>query len=133
MHLRVISRDAWTVLAICGDEVRCDLLEFADRLRRDDPREYARVLRALGRIASHGPPRNVQRSRALAHGIYELKTPGGVRILYFFDEGRVVICADAMTKPKSHGLSVAVERAARARWRYLNDKRRGALRIMEDR
>ena len=37
-----------------------------------------------------------------------------------------------MTKPKQRGLGAAVERAARARWRDLNDKRRGALQITED-
>ena len=55
-----------------------------------------------------------------------------MRVLYFFDEGHVVVCREAMAKPKQRGLSSAIERAARARWRYLNDKRRGALRIVED-
>ena len=132
MYLRVISRDAWTVLAVCADEERCQLLESTEQSGRDDRREYARLLRAIARLATHGPPLNAQRSRALSHGIYELKTPGGMHVLYFFDEGRVLICTEAMAKPKSHGLNVAVERAARAKWRYLNDKRRGALRILED-
>ena len=56
----------------------------------------------------------------------------GVRVLCFFDEGRVVVCSEAMPKPKQRGLALATERAARTRWRYLNDKRRGALRIVED-
>ena len=132
MHLRVIAHGAWTVLAICAERERCDVLDFADQLRRDDPRESARLLRAFARFAANGPPRNVRRSRALAHDIYELKTPGGVRVLDFFDEGRVVVCSEAMTKPKQRSLGAAVERAARARWRYLNDKRRGALQITED-
>jgi hypothetical protein len=55
-----------------------------------------------------------------------------VRVLYFFDEGRVVVCGEALPKPKQRGLALAIERAARSRWRYLNDKRRGALRIVED-
>jgi len=54
------------VLAICAERERCDVLDFADQLRRDDPRESARLL------------------------------------------------------------------CARARWRYLDDKRRGALQITED-
>jgi len=132
MHLRVVIRGTWTVLAICEGRERCDVLDFADRLSRDDPREYARLMRAFTRVAEAGPPRNVRRSRALAHDIYELKTPGGLRVLYFFDEGQVVVCSEAMSKPKQRGLSVAVERAARARWRYLNDKRRNAIHILED-
>lgn len=34
--------------------------------------------------------------------------------------------------PKQRGLALTIERAARSRWRYLNDKRRAALRIVED-
>jgi hypothetical protein len=56
-----------------------------------------------------------------------------VRVLYFFDEGRVVVCSEAMLKPKQRSLESAVKRAARCRWRYLNDKRRDALQISEDR
>jgi len=127
-----MSRGLWTVLAVYADEERCPVLDLATGLRRDDPGEYARLLRAFERLSASGPPRNVRRSRALAHGIFELKTSGGTRVLYFFDEGCVVVCSEALPKPKQRGLALAIERAARSRWRYLNDKRRGALRIVED-
>ena len=132
MKLRLISRGLWTVLAVYPDEERCDVLELADQLERDDPREHARLQRVFARLSTSGPPRNVRFSRPLGHGIFELKTRGGVRVLYFFDEGRVVVCCEALPKPKQRGLAAAIDRAARMRWRYLNDKRRGALRIMED-
>jgi len=132
MKLHLLSCGIWTVLAVYTDEERCDVLDLAKGLRRDDPMEYARLMRAFERLSASGPPRNVPRSRALAHGIFELKTRGGVRVLYFFDEGRAVVCCEALPKPKQRGLAVAIDRAARMRWRYLNDKRRGALRIMED-
>jgi hypothetical protein len=131
MKLHLASRGLWTVLAVYADEERCDVLDLANGLRRDDPREYARLMRAFDRLSASRPPRNVQRSRPLAHGIFELKTRG-VRVLCFFDEGRVVVCSEAMPKPKQRGLALAIERAARTRWRYLNDKRHGALRIVED-
>jgi hypothetical protein len=127
-----VSYGLWTVLAVYSDEERCDVLDLANGLQRDDPQEHARLMRAFERLSTSGPPRNVRRSRALAHGIFELKTSGGTRVLCFFDEGRVVVCSEAMPKPKQRGLALAIERAARTRWRYLNDKRRGALRIVED-
>ena len=121
------------MLAVYADEERCDVLDLAKGLRRDDPGEYARLMRAFERLSASGPPRNVRRSRALAHGIFELKSSGGTRVLYFYDEGHVVVCAEAMPKPKHRGLALAIERAARTRWRYLSDKRRGDLHIAEDR
>jgi hypothetical protein len=44
MKLHLISRGLWTVLASYPDEERCDVLELADQLERDDPREHARLL-----------------------------------------------------------------------------------------
>ena len=61
--------------------------DLAKGLRRDDPREYARLMRAF------------------AHGIFELKTRGGVRVLYFFDEGRVVVWSGASLWPSSAPLA----------------------------
>ena len=132
MKLRLISRGLWTVLAVYTQEERCDVLDLADQLQRDDPQEHARLMRLFDHLSASGPPRNVRRSRSLAHGIFELKTSGGTRVLYFFEEGRVVVCSEAMPKPKQRGVALAIERAARTRWRYLNDKRRGDLRIVED-
>ena len=105
MKLHLISRGLWTVLAVYTDEERCDVLDLAKGLRRDDPMEYARLMRAFERLSASGPPRNVRRSRALAHGIFELKTSGGTRVLYFFDEGRVVVWSGASLWPSSAPLA----------------------------
>lgn len=81
MKLHLLSYGLWTVLAVYADEERCDVLDLAKELRRDDPREYARLMRAVERLSASGPPRNVRRSRALAHGIFELKRRGALRIV----------------------------------------------------
>ena len=59
--LRLISHGLWTVLAVYADEERCHVLDLATGLRRDDPGEYARLLRAFERLSASGPPRNVRR------------------------------------------------------------------------
>src|SRR5450756_327217 len=61
MTLHLISPGLWTVLAVYADEERCDVLDLATGLRRDDPGEYARLLRAFERLSASGPPRNVRR------------------------------------------------------------------------
>jgi hypothetical protein len=81
MTLHLVSRGLWTVLAVFADEERCDVLDPAIRLRRDDPGEHARLMRAFGRLSASGSLRDVRRPRALAHGIFELKTRGALRIV----------------------------------------------------
>ena len=44
-----------------------------------------RLLGLLGRVALAGPPRDERRSRHLDEGIFELKTPRGFRLVYFFE------------------------------------------------
>jgi len=61
MKRHLISHDLWTVLAVYADEERCDVLDLATGLRRDDPGEYARLMRAFERLSASGPPRNVRR------------------------------------------------------------------------
>ena len=61
MKRHLISHGLWTVLAVYADEERCHVLDLATGLRRDDPGEYARLLRAFGRLSASGPPRNVRR------------------------------------------------------------------------
>jgi hypothetical protein len=108
------------------------MLEFMQQLSCTDPAEHVRLARALDRLASIGPSHNVHQTRQLSHGIHELKTRGGVRVMFFFDEGRIIVCTEAVSKPKPKRLAMAIERAARTRWRYLNDKRHGNLEIVED-
>jgi len=132
MRLRTIARGRWTVLAACTDEERCPVLELAVHLCRDNPPEFARLMHAFDVLAETGPPHNTSRFRRLTRDVYELKTRGGTRVLCFFDEGRVVVCSEGMTKPKQHRLTLAVEQATRTRWRYLNAKRARELDILEE-
>ena len=46
MKLHLLSHGLWTVLAVYADEERCDVLDLAKGLRRDDPGEFARLMRA---------------------------------------------------------------------------------------
>ncbi len=108
------------------------MLELAVRLRRDDPPEFARLMRAFDLVAESRPPHDTSRFRRLTRDVYELKTRGCTRVLCFFDESRVVVCSEALAKPKPRRLTLAVEQTTRTRWRYLNAKRAGKLGLLEE-
>jgi len=84
------------------------------------------VLAAFGRITDE------RRVRHLGDGIYELKTRGGVRVLYFVNEGRVIVCTDALRKPKPRQLSWLMTRSVTVRASYLTAQRVGGLQIVEE-
>ena len=115
MRLESVAHDAWCVLALVDARGRCPVKETLDALQRSDRTAHAELLGLLDRVARIGPPRDERRSRHLGGGIFELKTPRGFRLLYFFLPGRLVMCADVCRKPKPRELREIVRRARRLR------------------
>ena len=85
----------------------------------DDRDAHAQILALLGRIAVTGPPRDGRRSRHLGDGIFELKTPRGFRLIYFFGPRRTMACSDLCSKPKPSELRRLTRRARDLRDAYL--------------
>jgi len=55
-----------------------------------------------------------------------------VRVLYFVNEGRVIVCTDALRKPKPRQLSWLITRSVTVRASYLTAQRVGGLQIVEE-
>ena len=66
--------------------------------------------------------------------IYEFrKTPkrgAALRVLWFYDEGKVVVCTHGFWKTTPRTARVEIEKAQRLRSEYLLAKRRNSLRII---
>jgi len=132
MTLRLIEREVWTILAVADHRGHCRVRKAMDRLEVDRPAEFARLAALLDTIAAGGPPRNEAKSRRLAQGVYELKTRGGVRVIYVIDEDRVIICTDMITKPKRTELRNVIRRAEVTRAAYFQAKRRHGVWIVTE-
>jgi hypothetical protein len=132
MKLRCVQRGIWTVLAICDDRGGCLVQELIDHLETDSRSDYDQVMAQLRWAAANGPPRNYKKSRPLADRIFELKTRGGIRIPYFYDQDRLVICTEALRKPKKTEMRAVITRALAAREGYFEAKRRGAVDVIQE-
>jgi hypothetical protein len=77
---------------------RCEFDEFTDTWRRDDPDEWARL--------------------------FEAKTKGGLRVLFFYHEGQVILL--------SHGFRKKTPKTPPAEIAKANAKRSAFLRAVED-
>jgi len=132
MKLRPVQLGTWRILAICDDRGGCLVQEFIDRLETDSRADFNQVVALLRRTAANGPPRNNKKSRPLADEIFELKTRGGIRTPYFYDQDRIVICTEAMRKPKKTELRAVIARALAARKRHFEAKRRGAVEMIQE-
>lgn len=86
------------------------------------------MLKLLDRVAGHGPPRNTEISHQLGCGIWEL-IQGRVRVVWFYDGGRLVICSHGFVKKRQKAPVGEIETARRNRRRYLEAKKRAELEV----
>lgn len=132
MRLRQVEAGVWSILAICDERGACQVQELVHRLETDSPTDFDQITAQLRRTAVSGPPQNDRKSRPLASKLFEIKTRRGVRIPYFYDEDRVIICTEAMRKPKKAELRAVIKRAQAQRTHYFEAKRRQAIVIIQE-
>jgi len=132
MKLSIVRCDVWTILAMC-EEGQCSLYQDLEGLGKRLPGDFAKIMRQLDRFATHGPPRNTEVCRELEDGIFEVRAPKGlIRLFFFYDEGRIVVCSHAAIKPKKKTLRTEISRARRARKTYLAAKIRDRLVVVKE-
>jgi phage-related protein len=98
------------VLAVCSERGDCDLLEFLGELEGRLAKNRDRLLGLLERVAQAGVPQNAEVSHKLAGDVWEF-IQGDLRLLYFRDLGRVVICSHAFVKRGQKAPRAEVARA----------------------
>ncbi len=97
MNLFLISKSFYTVYAVGRSRERCELLEFLGGLGQTLQKDSDRMLALLGRVAMEGPPRNTEISHQIKGKLFEF-VQGGLRVLWFYDEGKLIICTSGFVK-----------------------------------
>ena len=141
MTLRVVCRGQWTILATCDSRSDCPLLEFLYQDSAPTPfgfqprgpvaNQKVRMLARLAEMAQSGPPRNVKICHQIEDEIWQIEL-GRIRILWFYDEGRVIVLSHGFIKktPRTPEAEKSIARAALKLYREAKAKRK--LRILED-
>ncbi len=130
MKLRVVCRGLWTLYAACTDRGDCPLLEFlADGASSHVAKTKRQMPRRLESISRRGVVQVTEISHQIAEGIWRIEK-GDVRILYFYDKGRVIILTHGFVKDTQKTRPAEIERAQDALRRYRTEKDR--LEIIED-
>ncbi|MFA5107876.1 MAG: type II toxin-antitoxin system RelE/ParE family toxin [Patescibacteria group bacterium] len=71
---------------------------FLERLRQENPAEYARMDRRLTQLSERGASKHRDEFNSLGRGLFEMKSRGGTRIVFFYDAGHLVICTQGFAK-----------------------------------
>ncbi len=89
------------------------------------------MLRLLSFASEQGPPRNVELSHKIAGEIWEF-IAGQLRVLWFYDEGRVIVCSHGFLKRTRKTPPGEIDRAEAAYLEYQAAKKTRTLSIVED-
>lgn len=95
--------------------------------------DASRMLKLFERVAEQGPPHNDEISHILdrERGIWEF-IRGDMRVPYFYDKGRIVVCSHGFTKATKKTPKTEMERAQRCFDDYQRAKKENRLVIEED-
>lgn len=95
--LKLVTQGHQCRIYALTEESKCLLADFLADVERDLPNEFPKLVRLFDYAAEHLPPRNEEKCKLLQDGIYEFKTTN-LRVLWFWDEGRMILCTHGFVK-----------------------------------
>lgn len=128
---RLPYQGRFAVMAVCDARGEPPLLEFLEELGPNLEKDMDHMLELLERVAAAGPPRNTDISHKIQGDIWEF-IKGRLRVFWFYDEGRVIVCTHGLVKKSQRTPKRDIDQAEQARQAYLEAKQAGALIIEEE-
>jgi len=110
-----------------GDGKTVATLDFLEEMSGKRRKEVDKLNALIERSLEHGVPKNKQKCRTLGNGIYEFKTTGGLRLVWFWDEGQMIICTHGFKKSSQKTPPGQRERALAKKADYFEAKASGTL------
>ena len=130
IHLKAVARSLWTLYAVCSARGECPLEAFlADRSQLGEDKD--RMLRRLEAMADHGPQYLPEISHQIEPDIWQTEQ-GRLRILWFYDRGRVIVCSHGFIKKTRKTPERERALARQTLWEYRAAKAAGEIRIEEE-
>ncbi len=116
-----------------GNGYECALQIFFADLKRQDRAEFEKILALIAHVADYGTPRNEQKCRFFAgEKLFELKTRGGVRVMAFWDDNRIIVCTHGFLKKQQKTPRRELEKAVAARREYFAARNRQGIKIEDN-
>ena len=78
----------------------------------------AQLVKRLDHTAQHGPSWNREQCRQLTANIWEFKTGAGLRLLWFYDKGQLIICTSGYLKQRQKADKTEIRRAEEWKAKY---------------
>ena len=118
----------FSVCALGESQTDCELRSFFSGLESNLKKDGRRMLQLLNRVAQRGTEDlNLDICHKIEEKIYQFRQ-GKIRVLWFYDENKIIICTNGFVKQKQRTPKNEKDRAKSMMKRYLDEKRSGPLR-----
>lgn len=128
MPIQLLELCAGSSFTICALEIdgACATQQFLEQAEKQNEDEADSMLALLDWSAKSGPPRNKEKCREVGDGIYEFKAKS-LRICWFYDEGRIIICSHGFYKPTKKVQNREIKQAGKLKVAYFAAKKTGPI------
>ena len=120
------SGEQFTIYALQSGR-DCPVANFLDDAARTMPEEVEKFSALIERTVDHGIPKNKTKVNKLGDGLFEFKTSGGIRIPFFYDEGKLILCTHGFVKKRRATPKKEIKLAREARKTYEQAKKAGQI------
>ena len=112
-----------------GGRDPCPTLKFFQEQARGWPTEMTKLGAVITDTSKNGPPHDETKFKKLpgTDGLYEFKSPQGLRLLCFWDDGGLIICTNGYVKDKQKAPRAEIGRGQRMKRDYFEAKANGGL------
>lgn len=129
MILFEICHALYKVFAIGTSPDQCQLLDFLSELGANLQKDGDRVLALMKRVGRDGAPRNPDICHQIERKIYQF-TQGRIRVLWFYDGGKIVICTHGFVKKTPRTPTREINQAKALMKNYFLAKEEGLIKII---
>jgi len=131
MYLIPISKGFYTIYAAARTQEHCGLLDLFESLGPNLQKDSDRMVALFEKVALEGPSRNTEISHQVKGKLFEF-IQGRLRVFWFYDEGRLIICTGGFVKKGQKTPRGEIENALLMMREYFEDKKRGEVKICEE-
>jgi len=128
MELRVVEKgEHFSIYAVVKETGKCEVLDFLQAQEKDNYDNCITFLRLTERMVNVGKIQNKEQFRKVeGTKFFEFK-PGNIRVLCFFDAGRIIICTHGFIKKRQKTPRKEIKKAEQIRDEYFLAKRNDKL------
>ncbi len=127
------QRERFHIYAYCDSEGISEIDKLVEECDNSQSKSIEKLAATIERAALHGPKSiSGPRCHQIDGDIYQIRADH-LRVLWFYDEGNIIICTHGFIKKRNKTPRREIEKANRIMGKYFEGKECGTLAVKEER